>query len=326
MLGATAVLAASLQGLAASSTDMSVAGAYCAFTCGLLAWGWHEISFFTGALTGPRPLPCPPDCHGWRRFGFALRACLYHELAIVVSAGAVWAATQGGANRVGFWTFMILWAMRQSAKLNVYFGVLNLNVEFLPATLAFLKSYLVRRPMNPLFPFSVTFAAIAAVRLVEQAAQAASPAAATGATFLSAILILGLVEHCFMMLPLPFAKLWNWSLQIRDAVVGGAGATRHAPTWSTRLDRPCDPQGLHDVLQRLAGGAFGPVDRVTGVVRAGSGWVQFYVANGRAGMADVAEGERPGAPAECRVMAFGRIADKAALQAAFAACSLPEAA
>jgi putative photosynthetic complex assembly protein 2 len=317
MLGATIVLAVALHGLAVSSADPSVSGTYVAFTCGLLAWGWQEISFFTGAVTGPRPLPCPEGCRGWRRLGYAILACLYHEIAIKVCAAAVFALTLHGANQVGFWTFMILWAMRMSSKLNVYLGVLNLNEEFLPEALAFLKSYLPKRPMNLLFPFSVTIATVVATLLIGRAGSAtASAAEATGYTFLGTILILGILEHWFLVLPLPFAELWSWSLRSRTAT----------PSWTARLDRPCDPQGLHDVLQRVAGGAFGQVDKVTGVVRAGSGWVQFYVADGQSSMADVAPGEHPAEPGDAQVAAFGRVVDKAGLQAAFAACSLPVAA
>jgi putative photosynthetic complex assembly protein 2 len=318
MTGATAVLAAALWGLSTSAADASVAGAYCAFTCGLLAWGWQEISFFTGALTGPRPLPCPEGCGPRRRFLYAVQACLYHELAIVVSAAAVYVVTRGGVNQVGFWTFMILWIMRQSAKLNVFLGVLNLNEEFLPEALGFLKSYFTRKPMNLLFPVSVAAATIVATMLVEKAAAAVSPAAATGFTFLSTLLILGILEHWFLVLPLPFAEIWSWSLRARPEALPAAAM----PTWTARIDRPCDPAGLNDVLERVARGAFGKVDRVTGVVQAGGGWVQFYVADGHSRVAEMAQGEHD----EACVVAFGRLVDKAGLQAAFAACSLPVAA
>jgi hypothetical protein len=72
----------------------------------------------------------------------------------------------------------------------------------------------------------------------------------------------------------------------------------------------------------VARGAFGDVERVSGVVQAGSGWVQFYVAGGRSSMAEMPGGEHE----ESCVVAFGRTVDKAALQAAFAACSLQVAA
>ena len=55
------------------------------------------------------------------------------------------AVTWGGANQVGTWTFLLLWWMHQSARLNVFLGVRNLNEEFLPDHLSFLRSFLNQR-------------------------------------------------------------------------------------------------------------------------------------------------------------------------------------
>ncbi len=218
MAGGTAVLAASLLGLARSSADASVGGAYAAFTCGLLVWGWQEMSFFMGFVTGPRRAPCSEGSAGWRRFGEATGAMLYHELAIVASAVAVVALTWGGANQVGTWTFVILWLMRQSAKLNVFLGVRNLNEEFLPEDLRYLGSFFTRKPMNLLFPMSITVSTIAAALLAYRAYEADSGSfAATGLTFLATMTALGLLEHWLMVLPLPFAALWHWALGARRA-------------------------------------------------------------------------------------------------------------
>ena len=41
-------------------------------------------------------------------------------------------------------------------ELNVFLGVRNLNEQFLPKHLRYLGSYLVQKPMNLLFPLSVT--------------------------------------------------------------------------------------------------------------------------------------------------------------------------
>ena len=81
-------------------------------------------------------------------------------------------ADLGGANQVATWTFMVLWVMRLSAKLNVYLGVPNLTEEFLPAHLLYLKSFLARKPMNLLFPVSVTASTVVATHLVDLAASA----------------------------------------------------------------------------------------------------------------------------------------------------------
>jgi len=214
MLGATALLVVSLYGLAASSADTTVSGAYASFTYGMLVWGWQEVSFLMGPVTGPRSEPCPEGCSGWRHFGHAVMAILYHELAIVASAVAVVVATWGGANQVGAWTFVILWLMRVSAKLNVYLGVLNLNEEFLPEHLGFIKSFLRRKPMNLLFPFSVTIATVFSTILWQRAlATGATPFQEAAYTFLGGMLAFGILEHWFLVLPLPSAALWSWSLR-----------------------------------------------------------------------------------------------------------------
>ena len=42
-------------------------------------WGWHELSFLTGLISGPRTIACPPDASGWRRFIMATSTLVYHE-------------------------------------------------------------------------------------------------------------------------------------------------------------------------------------------------------------------------------------------------------
>jgi putative photosynthetic complex assembly protein 2 len=216
MLGGTIVLLACYYGLGVTASDTTVRGAYLAFTCGLLAWGWHEMSLYMGVVTGPRREGCPEGATTGQRFHFALMATLHHELAILVSAAIILAATWGGANQVGTWTFMILWGMRQSAKLNVFLGVRNLNEQFLPKHLRYLGSYLVQKPMNLLVPLSVTVSSVIAGLLVSAAAYS-SGFTATGLTFLATMMILANLEHWFLVLPIPVEKLWNWSLKSHSA-------------------------------------------------------------------------------------------------------------
>ncbi len=224
LLGATAVLVAALLGLAVTRTDASVAGAYVAFFCTLLVWGWQEVTFLTGFATGARDTPCPPGARGWRRFGFATEAILHHELILVLAGAAVVAVTWGGANQVGAWTYALLWTMRLSAKLNLFLGVRNLNTEFLPEHLRYLATYFVRRPLNLLFPFSVT-AATAVMVLLWSAAlgPGATPFEVAGLALLAALATLAVLEHWFLVLPLPAEQLWRWALGARtDAAAGEA--------------------------------------------------------------------------------------------------------
>ena len=216
MLGATVVLCGALYGLAASRDDTSIAGAYCAFTCAVLVWAWQEIGFLLGYVTGPRQTACPVGARGWRRAGFALQTILYHELALVALAIAVVAITWDGSNPVGTWTFMIFWAMRQSAKLNLFLGVRNLSEEFLPPRLRYFESYFTRKPMNVLLPLSVIASTITATMIWQRAISADAEAAATGYTFLGALLALGIIEHLFLVMPLPATGLWRWGLRARN--------------------------------------------------------------------------------------------------------------
>lgn len=216
--GASLLLAAALFGLHQSSTDASVNGAYVAFTWAVAAWGWVEMSFLLGYVTGPRRTPCPPDAVGWRRFATAVEVILHHELAIVALAATVIAATWGGANQVGAWTFLVLWAMRQSAKLNLFLGVRNLNEHFLPPHLGYLQSYFRRRRMNLLFPLSVTAATALAVIIWERALAAEAGAFGTaGLALVGTLLTLAILEHWFLVLPLPSEVLWSWGLRSRTS-------------------------------------------------------------------------------------------------------------
>lgn len=143
---------------------------------------------------------------------------LHHELALAALALAVTLVVGDGLNQTGWWTFMVLWAMRQSAKLNVFLGVRNLGERLLPAHLDYLQSYFRRRRINALFPLSLLASVAAAVLLWQAALQAGTdPHRATALSLIGSLLVLGIVEHVFMLLPLPADALWRWGLRSRTA-------------------------------------------------------------------------------------------------------------
>ncbi|GJE44033.1 putative photosynthetic complex assembly protein PuhE [Methylobacterium soli] len=218
MAGATIVLALSLWGIGASAGDTSEAGAYTAFTAALLVWGWQEIGYYMGFVSGPRPRACPPGTRGLARFRAATATSLWHEAAIVAGAAAILGLTWDEPNRFALWTYLVLWGMNLSARLNMFLGVRNLNAEFLPDHLGYLGCYLTKKPMNLLFPFSVSIATVI-VALLGRAALAEESAAfeIVGFTILTTLMALATLEHWFLMLPLPSAALWQWSLPGRGA-------------------------------------------------------------------------------------------------------------
>jgi putative photosynthetic complex assembly protein 2 len=215
-LGAsTALLVGALWALIHTRDDTSVSGAYCAFTCALLVWAWQEVAFLLGVVTGPRRTPCPPGARGLARFLYAAETVLYHELALIGLALAVATCVGQGANQVGLWTYLVLWGMRQSAKLNIFLGVRNLGESFLPEHLAYLASYFQRRPMNVLFPVSVTVGTGAAALVWWQllVEGGGSPFQRAGLALTGTLLALGALEHWLLVLPLPSEALWRWGLR-----------------------------------------------------------------------------------------------------------------
>lgn len=213
MAAGTGVLALALWAIGASAGDASEAGAYTAFTGGLLVWGWQEMSYYMGYLSGPRPLGCPPGARGFARFRAAAATSLWHEAAIVAGGLAILALTWGQPNAFALWTYGILWGMNLSARLNLFLGVRNLNAEFLPEHLAYLQGYLRVRAMNPLFPVSVSLAALGTAALTLAAFNDGATAhEVAGLSILATLMALATLEHGFLMLPLPSSALWQWSL------------------------------------------------------------------------------------------------------------------
>ena len=217
--GVTSGLAmAALFGLSSSSTETTVSSAALAFFCAILVWGWNEMAFLMGYITGPRPESCPPGAVGFSRFRYATMALLYHEVALVLSLGLIAALTVGQPNQFGLWTFAVLWVMRLSSKFNLFLGVPNRTEEFLPEGLSFLKSYFRNAAMNPLLPIAITVATVCCMLLVQRAAIAETGGfEAVGFTLLSALLALAIVEHWLMVIPIPAALLWGWGLKSHEA-------------------------------------------------------------------------------------------------------------
>lgn len=214
----TGLALAAFAGLSHTAGQATATGAFCAFTSALLVWGWHELSFLTGWVTGPRQRAADAGLQGWPRFRQATLAVLWHELAILASGVVIAALTWGAPNQVGIATFGVLWVMRLSAKLNVFLGVRNLSVEFLPAHLAYLASYFRARPMNGLFPWSVTAATVVAVLVVLDALEGGPGSAqATGGLLVATLLALAILEHGLMVLPIQAQALWAWAMRGRRA-------------------------------------------------------------------------------------------------------------
>lgn len=223
LVAASVVALGALGALWMVRFDQSVVSAFVGFTAGLVLWGWHEVSFLTGTITGPRKSECPQGVRGWKRFQYASGTLIHHEIAIALTVGALAVMLWGADNQVGLWTFMILWGMRLSTKFNIFLGVPSVTEEFLPAHLNYLKSYFLRRPLNLLFPVSVSIGSALVFWLGMQAV-AGSGHEGTAFALLATLAALGVIEHWFLVLPLRDAELWRWYL-----TKGNAGEQQSVP-------------------------------------------------------------------------------------------------
>lgn len=212
VLMALPVLALGIWGYETTLTRADTTAACGAFLAALAIWGWIEMSFLTGAITGPNQRPCPAHVVGWERFIRAWGTVAYHEMLLTGVLILLWLYAADAVNTVGLWTFSVLYFARISAKLNLYFGVPKINTEFLPAQLAHLASHFRVATVGWFFPLTVSALSFAVACWLERLWSAPTPGAAVGFALLAAITALALLEHWLMVLPLPDAKLWRWML------------------------------------------------------------------------------------------------------------------
>lgn len=207
-LGLAAALALSWDAL----SDASVAGAYLAFAAAVGVWGWHEVAFLSGWITGPRRAPCPVGARGVTRFRLAAETVMHHELALAATLCAFAAAAYGAENKVGLWTFLALFALRLSAKLNLFFGAPNLAAGALPAEISHMASYFRRRPAGLRLALSTLLAGASAICVARLAfAPAAAAADSVGLVLIATLLALGGLEHVLMAAPIEDTLFWRWA-------------------------------------------------------------------------------------------------------------------
>lgn len=199
-------------GLWISAQELTVANAYVSFVSVLLIWGWIELAFLSGIITGPELRPCPAGLTGYARFARAWDTMSRHELLLAGALLAVVMLTSHAENTVGLWAYVILFTARISAKLNLFFGVPRINTEFVPVPLQHLKSYFRQGSITFAFPIGVTFLSVTAACFAERLISAQTPANTVGFALLTALAALAAIEHWFMVIPLPDAKLWRWML------------------------------------------------------------------------------------------------------------------
>ena len=199
-----------------ASLSAEVWAVYLAFVGALMVWGWHELSFLTGAAAGPRRGPSDPGLTGVARFRQAAATVMHHEVALALTALLLISLSWDAPNQIGATVFVLMFAMRLVSKINLFVGVPNSTSEMLPDHLAYLKTYFGRNRLTLLL--AVSIAGIAGVTYGFAALALAAPvgsAAMVGASLLFTLSLLGVLEHLFLALPFRDGMLWGWALPKR---------------------------------------------------------------------------------------------------------------
>jgi putative photosynthetic complex assembly protein 2 len=191
---------------------------YLAFIGALMVWGWHELSFLTGAAAGPRRGLADPALTGVARFRQAAATVMHHEVALALTALLLISLSWDVPNQIGATVFVLMFAMRLISKINLFVGVPNSTSEMLPDHLAYLKTYFGRNRMTVLLAASII--ALAGLSAWFAALALAAPvgsAQMVGASLLFTLSLLGVLEHLFLALPFRDGMLWGWALPTRAA-------------------------------------------------------------------------------------------------------------
>ena len=224
-IGACAALAVVL--LLWSGARGGAAASVTGFAAAIALWGALELSHYLGLVTGTHERVCPAGARGWQRFRLALGTSIWHELSVLGAGLMLVALLWQAPNPAGLYTFLVLWLMRWSAKLNLFLGVPNFSTEWFPARLAHLASYIRRAPVSNLFPVSLGVATLAAIALAHRALETTDSHALVHA-LPAALLLLAVVEHVLMALPVADTRLWNRVFGVRRTATG-SGTDPSAP-------------------------------------------------------------------------------------------------
>lgn len=188
--------------------------AYTGFLLGVFLWGCHELLFLLGFVSGSRKTPCPPDLSPSQRLRASIQAISHHETALALHAVFLVAISLGGSNGIAAATFVILWGMRISAKLLVFFGAPNIPANFLPSHLKYLSSYFRRKRHFPAagMAIALTTSVVVSMLFMVRESSAADLSTHTGLILLTTLAVLAVFEHVALVVTLPDKSLFAWAL------------------------------------------------------------------------------------------------------------------
>ena len=210
----TAVACVCLFYLPNISADTSVAGVFVGFLFALLIWAWLELMFLMGIVTGPNKSLAPPGLGLGQKFKMALATMIYHEVVVIAVIGlTLLLSGDQPANQIVFFVLLLLWLMRCSTKLNLFFGVRHFNNSWLPERHKHVASYISVGKNSALMVPSASLAALFSVLLFSRGFATEDPSIALNLFLLAWVATLAAVEHVFLMYRVGEEALWRWAVK-----------------------------------------------------------------------------------------------------------------
>lgn len=201
--------------LSVSREDQSAVGAMRAFFSGALAWSAIITLFFEGWVVGPSPESLGSATRGWEGALSAIAATSYWETLALLTIGAMALAVRRSSNKLALWTLLLFWGAHQSAKLNLFFGVVNSGAEIFPPYLAHLVRYFGPTVNSPLLPFTIVAYVVLALWMLAPWRRC-DEGSRMRRMVIAALAGLAAVEHGLLATRLPI-MLWELFLRIGRA-------------------------------------------------------------------------------------------------------------
>lgn len=205
------VMGLSFWGVSASMSFSDAAHAYLGFASTIAMWGWHELAFLSGWLSGPRKVAMTPGAQGWLRLRESVATILWHELTLILNFAILIWMQSDQPNHTALCTFALLWCMRVSAKLSLFIGIPLHGEQYLPAHLKYLATYFRCAPPGRWFMTSVSLASGFWAWLLWSGWHAHQTLSASW-LLLASLLGLAIIEHLVMVFPWSLDKIWGWAM------------------------------------------------------------------------------------------------------------------
>ncbi|MDD9910527.1 MAG: DUF3623 family protein [Ahrensia sp.] len=184
---------------------------YAAFISAVLVWGGLGFSLLMGRIVGPTTAAAGVEASNTERFLRAFRSICDHKIAPLAALLVLAASWLARAHILALVTFAVLWLMRISAKLCLFFGVPYIVLDMVPKHLRHITDHFGRVHRSTAFVSMLALLTLGAFCTAAAMWTGAIPKT-TASLIVATLFALAVLEHWFMALPVSDSKLWRWAI------------------------------------------------------------------------------------------------------------------